>query len=212
VVKNFAKEAQSRVCFFTAGEKSIEKYISDFKLFGKHNLSNLSAAISVAKELNVPEDIIKKAVKSFKGVSSRQEFIREFNGVKYFNDTTATIPEAVILAIDSLGEKIKDAKIFLICGGVYKGVSYKELAVKIKKREIGVILLPGNGSDRIKESLQEYKNINDVASMPEAVNVATKLAEKGDIVVLSPGASSFNLFKNEFDRGEQYVKAVKKLK
>ena len=134
VARSFAKEAQSRVCFFTTEEKSIEKYINNFKLFGKHNLSNLSAAISVAKELNVPEDIIKKSIKSFKGVSSRQEFVREFRNVKYFNDTTSTMPEAAIIAIDSFSEKFPDSKLIFICGGQNKGLDYKKLSDAIKEK------------------------------------------------------------------------------
>lgn len=212
VARSFAKEAQSRVCFFTAEKKSIEKYIGDFKLFGKHNLSNLSAAICVAKELNVPEDIIKKSVKSFKGVSSRQEFIREFKNVKYFNDTTATMPEAVIIAIDSFSEKFPNSKLIFICGGQNKGLDYKKLADAIKKRVGDLIMLPGNSSDEIKKHLLGYNKIHNAFSMQKAVEIAKNLARKGDIVVLSPGAASFNLFKNEFDRGEQYVKAVKQLK
>ena len=212
LAKSFAKEAQSRVCFFTAGEKSTEKYISDFKLFGKHNLSNLSSAINVAKELNVPEEIIKKAVKSFKGVSSRQEFVREFKNVKYFNDTTSTMPESAIIAIDSFSEKFPNSKLIFICGGQNKGLNYKKLADAIKEKVGDLIILPGTASDEVKKHLLGYNKMHNASSMQKAVETAKNLAQKGDIVVLSPGATSFNIFKNEFDRGEQYVKAVKKLK
>jgi UDP-N-acetylmuramoylalanine--D-glutamate ligase len=207
-VKSFAKEANSKVCFFS--ERDVNLPIVEFNLLGQHNLSNLSAAVSVAKLLDVPESSIKKSVKSFKGVPNRQEFVKEVNGVKYFNDTTATIPEAVISAIDSFSDKFPEAKIYLICGGVYKGVTYKEFAVKVKEKKVALILLPGNASDKIKESLVEYRDISEVSSMEAAVGKAKESAKKGDLVVLSPGASSFNLFKNEFDRASQFIKAVKK--
>jgi len=211
IVRQFAKEANGKVYYFS-WNKSPEKIdLSKFKLLGRNNTANLSAAIEVAKILKVSAKTIEKEIESFKGVSSRQEFIEEIGGVKYFNDTTATIPEAVISAIDSLSEKFENAKIFLICGGVYKGVEYKKMAEKIREKNIEVILLPGNASDKIKESLLNYDKINEVSNMPEAVEKASKLAKAGDLVILSPAASSFNMFKNEFDRGEQFVKAVKDL-
>lgn len=211
VAKSFAKKAQSRVCFFSTKEKPAE-LISNFKLFGEHNLSNLAAAIAAARELKIPGDSIIKSVKSFKGVESRQQFIREFKGVKYFNDTTATMPESVIVAINSFSERFPDSKLIFICGGQNKGLDYKKLAGAIKKRVGDLIMLPGTASDTIKEELLGFDKIHEVASMPEAVAKASSLAQKGDIVVLSPGAASFNIFKNEFDRGKQFVKAVKKLK
>ena len=207
-VRQFAKEAKSKVYFYS--EKNVKA--PGFKLLGKQNLSNLSAAITVAKLLKVPEKNIKSSIKTFKGVHSRQEFVGEVGGVKYFNDTTATIPEAVVFAIESLSEKFPNGKMFLICGGVYKGVNYGEMAKKILEKNVKVIMLPGNASDKIKEGIGQYTEAYNVSSMQEAVKKASLLAKKGDIVVLSPAASSFNLFKNEFDRGKQFIKAVKNLK
>lgn len=211
VARGFAKEALSKVYFFS-GKDVPGKIAGGFKLFGKHNLSNLSAAILVAKLLKVPAKSIEKSVKTFKGVPSRQEFIREFNGVKYFNDTTATMPEAVIIAISSFYGKFPDSKIILICGGQNKGLNFSELVSAIKEKNIELVMLPGTASDKIKDGLSGYGKIYQVSSMQEAVEKAKKLSRKGDIVALSPGAASFNLFKNEFDRGEQFVKAVKKFK
>lgn len=199
VAQSFAKEAKSKVYFYSAQNDN-------------PNLSNVLAAVTTARLLNVDEKRVKKALSSFKGVPNRQEFVKSVKGVKYFNDTTATIPEAVIFAIDSFSKKFPGSKIFLICGGVYKGVDYKKMAEKIREKKVTVILLPGNASDKIKESLSGYKEINEVVSMRGAVKKAAKLAHKNDVVVLSPAASSFNMFKNEFDRGNQFVKAVKGLK
>ena len=206
IVRQMSSRANGKIVLFSKIEPPKE-----FKLFGEHNLYNLSAAIEVAKILKISAKNINKALKTFGGVPSRQEFVKEVNGVKYFNDTTATIPEAVISAINSFSIKFPDSRIFLICGGVYKGVDYKQMTSKIKEKHVELIMLPGSGSDKIKESLGNYQT-NDVSSMQEAVKRAGELAREGDLVILSPAASSFNMFKNEFDRGDQFVESVRNLK
>ena len=212
VVRNFSKEANSKIYFYNGNKIPKNININNFKLFGKHNLSNLAAAIVVAKILKISDTSINKSIKSFKGVASRQQFIKSFKGVKYFNDTTATMPDAVIAAIDSFTNKFEGSELFLICGGQDKGLNFLELIEAIKKNSVNLIFLPGTASELIKNSLKNYNKINSVSSMQEAVLLASKISKKGDIVALSPGAASFNLFKNEFDRGEQFIKAVKNLK
>jgi len=206
IVRQFAHEANAKVIFFSKTIKS-----GNFKLLGEHNLSNLSAAIEVAKTLRISTETIEKSLKTFKGVASRQEFIKEVGGVKYFNDTTATMPDAAIIAINTFLENFPDSRLILICGGMNKGLKYAELAKIIRERVDEVIMLPGTASDKIKEGLGGYTRMHDVSSMQEAVKTAKKLAKKGDVVILSPAGSSFNLFKNEFDRGNQFVKCVKEL-
>lgn len=208
VVRKFAKEAPSKIIFFSSSDKP---KIEDSKLFGEHNLSNLSAAIEVAKLLEVPSKTIERILKSFKGVPSRQEFIKEIGGVKYFNDTAATMPEAAIVAIKTFLEKFPDSRLILICGGMDKGLQYHELARIIKERVDELIMLPGTGSDKIEAGLSNYERVHKVMSMQSAVKTAQKLSEKGDVIILSPGAASFNLFKNEFDRGKQFIDAVNNL-
>lgn len=212
IVRQFGKESKSKVCYYSINNSPRDIDLSGFKLLGKNNLSNLLGAIRVAEIINVPAENIETAIKSFKGVHSRQELVGEVSGVKYINDTTATIPEAVISAIDSLSEKYPGENMFIICGGVYKGVDYKKMAEKVKEKNIGLIMLPGSASDKIRESLPGYTKIYDVSSMQEAVKKASEMAQRKDLVILSPAASSFNMFKNEFDRGAQFVKAVMALK
>ena len=89
---------------------------------------------------------------------------------------------------------------------------YKKLAEIIKERVDEVIMFSGSASDKIKEYLGNYTRMHEVSSMQEAVKIAKKLSNNGDIVILSPGAASFNLFKNEFDRGKQFIDAVKNLR
>jgi UDP-N-acetylmuramoylalanine--D-glutamate ligase len=205
--KEFVKEAASRVVLFS---RPLAKP-KNFQLFGEHNLYNLAAATEVAKVLEIQQKDIDKVLKAFKGVSNRQEFVRELNGVKYFNDTTATMPDAVIAAIKTFSQEFSNGRLILICGGQNKGLEYEELAEEIKKNVDAIVMLPGTASERI-EKLLGIEKINGVSSMQEAVAMAQKLAKPGDVVVLSPAAASFNLFKNEFDRGNQFVEAVKKLK
>ncbi len=177
-----------------------------FKSKGKRYFfdgSNTSAAVAVAEIMKVPEKHIKKVISGFKGVAHRQEFIAVKKGVSYFNDTTATNPDAVILALKRFKKPV------LIAGGEDKNLNYSALAKEIKKLDF-VILFPGTASDKIKKHLKGFK-IYNVKSMKQAVKKAASLARKGDIVLLSPGAASFNMFKNEFDRGNQFIQTVKGL-
>lgn len=187
--RKLSKEAHSKVLFFRN--------------------SNISAAIAVAKLFKIPKKDIKKVLSNFKGVPNRQELIATKKGVKYINDTTATTPQSVILAIRTFKQRFPNSGIILIAGGLDKNLNYKNLAKEIKRNVNALILLPGTASKKIKKGLEKFDKIYLVKSMRGAVKKAVSLAQKGDIVLLSPGAASFNLFKNEFDRGEQYKKNVK---
>lgn len=211
IVRQMATQAKSKVIFFSKEEQPKSFNFDNFKLSGEHNLSNLLASIKVAEILKIPPKIIERALKDFKGVPNRQEYVREASGVKFFNDTTATMPEAAIAAINTFLERFPDSRLILICGGQNKGLKYDALAKLIKERVDEVIMLPGTASDKIKKGLINYIRTHEVSSMQEAVKKAKELSERGDVVILSPGATSFNLFKNEFDRGKQFVEAVKKL-
>lgn len=168
---------------------------------------NAASAVKVAELLNVSEDNIYKVVSNFKGVPSRQEFVTEIKGVKYFNDTTATNPRAVKFAIETFRKKYPKSKIILIAGGEDKKLSYRALAEDIEDNVDFLVLLPGNASDLIERDLKKFK-IYKVKSMKKAVKRSSELANRGDIVLLSPGAASFNLFKNEFDRGYEFKKSI----
>lgn len=209
IVRQMTKEAPSKIVFSLPKESLKGIDIKGVKILGKHNLENISSAIEVAKILKIPLKNIEKSIKTFKGVHSRQELVGEINGVKYINDTTATMPDATTMAINTFLEDFPDSRLILICGGVDKGLRYDNLSKLIGERVDEVFMLPGTASDKIKEGLGNYTRVHDIPSMQEAVKQAKKLAKKGDVVILSPAAASFNLFKNEFDRGDQFVKAVK---
>lgn len=189
--------------------------VSDVALQGEHNLMNALAAICAAKIMGVKNSAIRKVLKNFKGLPNRLEMIKEIKGIKFINDTTATTPDATIAAIKTLKAKslkLKASKnIILIFGGSDKKLEYKEAAPVIKKFAKRVVLLPGTAERKIKKALRGVE-LAEAKSMDEAVKIAYKSAKKGDVVLLSPGAASFGLFKNEFERGEKFVKVVKNLR
>ncbi len=163
-------------------------------------------AVEVARKLEVKDAIIKPAVANFKGVPGRLEFVKSVKGVKYYNDTNATTPEATVAALKALG---KNKNIILISGGHDKGLEMNSLLKEIPKYCKSVVLLAGSGTERVKSKI---KNYIEVESMKKAVAEAKSLARKGDIMLLSPAFASFGMFKNEYDRGDQFNKIVKGLR
>jgi UDP-N-acetylmuramoylalanine--D-glutamate ligase len=148
---------------------------------------------------------IQQSLQKFSGVSYRYELIREFRGRKFINDTTATNPGAAIMSIKST-----NSPCVLIAGGADKNLPLKEFAETIQKNVREVILLPGSATDKLKKTF--ITHIHQVNSMAQAVKKALQISKSGDTILLSPGAASFGLFKNEFDRGDQFNRCVKNLR
>ncbi len=171
---------------------------------------NAAAAGKIAEILGISDEEIIRKTKGFKGVSHRQELIGEINEVKYFNDTAATNPGAVKYALEFLKKSYPGSNIILIAGGEDKKLSYRAMADDIQDNVKSLILLPGSASELIKRDLKKFDYYEE-KNMKDCVKKASQLAKRGDVVILSPGAASFNLFKNEFDRGFQFIEAVKEL-
>ena len=216
--QSFKKEIKSKIIL--SSKKNIPKNWK-IKILGVHNLENIAAAISACENLGIKKLEIKKIAENFRGEPGRLEFLKEIKGVKFYNDTTATIPESAIAALNAF-QNYK-SKIILIGGGADKELDYKEYAKTVKKYVKTLILFQGAASDKIIKELKIKKNdlggknsktifFSGIKSMKEAFNLAISYAEKGDIVLLSPGSASFGVFKNEFDRGEQFNKIIKRLK
>ncbi len=205
VVREFAKETKAQVISYS--KKQAVKYLKHTKLLGEHNLSNISAAATVAKLFKIPSLSIKKTLKNFKGIEGRLEFIRKIKGVKYYNDTTATTPEAAIAALKSFSRD----KVILIAGGADKNLNFKKFAKEVLDRVKKLILLPGTATKKIKKEIKTENFAIEINNMKEAVKKAIEMAERGDIVLLSPGCASFGLFQHEFDRGKQFKTRVKNL-
>jgi UDP-N-acetylmuramoylalanine--D-glutamate ligase len=197
-----------RIFFRNAGQESQIMNIKTLRLRGKHNLDNVMAAVSAAKLLKIPNKAIVNALSNFGGLKDRMEFVKDLHGKRYYNDTAATIPEATIAALNSF-----DKKVILIAGGVDKKVSYQALAKAIKNKAEYVVLLPGSGTNKLKSQLnRDNVGYVEVADLRSAVQHADKYKGKSKDVVFSPGAASFNLFKNEFDRGDKFRKIVTSFK
>ncbi|EKD58585.1 MAG: hypothetical protein ACD_56C00093G0009 [uncultured bacterium] len=187
--------------------------LKDVVIPGHHNLSNMMAAIGAVFAWGLNASEIKKALPQLKGVAHRLEFVREIGGVKYYNDTAATIPDAAISALGAF-----EKQIILIAGGTDKNLDFAQFAKEICEKTKGLVLLKGNATEKLINSIRKCSSetfaseIEIVESMEAAVASAKILAQKGDVVLLSPGAASFGLFANEFDRGDKFKDAVKKLK
>lgn len=176
------------------------------KIPGEHNRYDAALAVEAARALGVADEPIQKALAEFGGVPGRLEFIREVNGVKVYNDTTATTPEAAIVALRALaGEK---PNIVLIMGGADKGLVMNALFDELPHAVKHVVLLAGTGTDRIRSKLPAA---TIYATLEKAVEAAFREAEPGDTVLLSPAFASFGMFKNEYDRGDQFNALVAKL-
>ena len=217
----FAKESKSKILFYGKNstsnadikdnwfvwQKEKIAHLKTFKLFGDHNLQNALAAITAAKLLNISNESIKKSLEKFKGLSGRLEIVKQINGVTFINDTTATAPAATLKAIRSISRPI-----ILIGGGTDKNLSYKKLVKVIQNQVKAFILLPGSATEKIKKDFSKKITWHEVKNMPEAVASAWKLAEKEDVILLSPAAASFGLFANEFERGDAFVAAVNQIR
>lgn len=175
----------------------------DIPLLGAHNLKNIQAAIKVTRLLKVSDSTISKAVKNFKPLPHRLEFIGAFKGIKFYDDAISTTPESTIEAIKSLKNI---GTIFL--GGEDRGYDFHELEKVLKKYRIrNVVLFPESGG-RILKSRQDFK-ILETRSMKEAVSFAFQNTPKGKICLLSAASPSYSLWKNFEEKGDLFQYLVK---
>ncbi len=184
----------------------------DIKVIGEHNVENFLAAICAVWGYVTPENIVKTA-REFKGVEHRIEFVRELDGVKYYNDSIATSPTRT-----NAGLAAFDQKVILIGGGYDKHIPFEPLAPNIIKK-VKVLILSGPTADKIEKVVREDPGYADsgieiirVAGMEEAVKVAHEKAKSGDIVTLSPACASFDAYANFELRGKHFKQLVNELK
>lgn len=178
---------------------------------GLHNRDNIAGMWAIAQELGLSQELCRQVVKDFHGLPYRLETIRELGGVTYINDTTSTTPVAATKALQSLSKPT-----IWITGGDTKNLPYDDLLSEIKTnqylRKI-IILGSRNIPDYVKQlkTIAGDKIIDQVESMQSAVVLAVESSTSGQVVLLSPGFASFDLFKNEFDRGDQFNAIVRGL-
>lgn len=208
VSKSFSNLTKANIVTFSK-IKLDEKFKNGLILRGVHNHENIAAAVEVAKILKVNEDVIIKTVKNFKGLVHRLEFVRELNGIKFYNDSFATGPQPTIAAIKSFSEPET-----IVLGGSDKGLNYQELGDSVEMQEnVKNVILIGQIREQIKKHIKN-KTVIDLgfASMKDIVKTANDVTEKGGVVILSPAAASFDMFKDYKDRGNQFKAEVNKLR
>lgn len=204
------KSAHVKNGYFWYGEQKICS-VRELKIAGVFNQDNTCAAIDIAWQFTQNIKTIGEGIAAFHGLPHRLELIREYAGVKYYDDSIATIPGAAVAALKSFaGHKVA------ILGGSYKGSDFSDLAVEVKRQDADVVLI-GAEAERIAEAFDQvgakrYEIMSGSAvTMDMIVARAQQLANPGDTVLLSPAAASFGMFKNYVDRGNQFQAAVNKL-
>ncbi len=178
------------------------------KIPGEHNRMDAGIAAAAARAFGIEEDAIREAVESFEGVPGRLQFLREVRGIKIYNDTTATVPDATLAALRAVGD-MNARKVLLIMGGADKSLDMSTLISEIPIYCKKVFLLAGSGTERIRS---ELSGVDIFDSMYSAVAAAFAAGEPGDVLLMSPAFASFGMFKNEFDRGDQFIEAAVSLK
>jgi len=190
-----------------AQEERVEMNIYDFvALKGKHNQYNTMAAGIASSVLDIRKEKIREAVQTFENLEHRMEFVATVRGVDFINDSKGTNLNSVWFALESMTKPT-----ILILGGVDKGNDYSMIEELVKEKVKAIVCLGLDNEKIIKAFQNIVPQMAETKSMEDAVNAAYKLAEKDDVVLLSPGCSSFDLFKNYMDRGDQFKAAVKEL-
>lgn len=189
---------------------SREEYLmpyKDLKMIGKHNLENALGCIGIAIAMGVDYDIIREVLSSFGGVEHRIEYVDEIKGIRFYNDSKGTNCDASIKAIEAV-----ESPIILIAGGYDKGSSYDDF-VKAFNGKVKELILLGQTKEKIKKAGLEngFQNINEVASIKEAVELSFKIGEIGDNVLLSPACASWDMYPSYEVRGKDFKDAVRNL-
>jgi UDP-N-acetylmuramoylalanine--D-glutamate ligase len=169
---------------------------------GDHNRKNAGYAVAAARALGIPDEIIKNILKNFSGLPGRMELLGEKNGIAFYNDGNSTTPEAGIVALQTLAKTGRP--IILIGGGSDKEMQFEIFAHAIATTAKKAILFQGKATEKLQALLPKNFPVEIASSMEEAISTARASAQIGDIILLSPGATSFGIFKNEYDRGDQF--------
>ncbi len=187
-------------------EERVTMSIYDFALKGKHNAYNTMAASIAATTLGIRKEKIREAVSNFHNLEHRMEFVATVRGIDFINDSKATNVNSTWYALESMHKKT-----ILVIGGVDKGNEYALIADLVKEK-VKAIVCMGTDNQKIVEFFKDIVPvIIETDSAKKAVTESFKLAEKGEVVLLSPACASFDLFKNYEDRGRQFKDAVKEL-
>lgn len=173
---------------------------------GEHNRLNAALAYEALKATSLTEEEIFAGLASFPGVPGRLEYLGEINDVKIYNDNNSTVPQATVMGLKAVGN-LDDKNVILIAGGAYKEVEPDVLISVIPDYCKKVILLPGTGTERLVGKIET----SVVENLREAVEQAFAAAEPGDVLLFSPAFASFGLYKNEYERNDEFVRIINSL-
>ena len=231
ITRNCASEAKGKVIFFSSKEKLDNGYIVDGDVIkecddklrkhvlntkevtirGIHNYENICSCLAATKTL-VDQTQAIEVIKKFPGVEHRIEFVKEINGVKWYNDSASSTPSRTISGLNAFHEEI-----VLIAGGADKNLDYTPIAKPILDK-VKTLILMGQTSGKIFDSVKEEQekenaeiNIYMVNSLSQAVILAKRYAKPNQVVLFSPASTSFDMFKNMYDRGNQFKEIVNKM-
>ena len=195
-----------RILIRNGKEKTVCR-VDDVQLRGRHNLLNVLAATTLADSAGIPVEAIAHAIRTFGGVEHRLELVRTRRGVQWINDSIATAPERALAALDAFSEPI-----ILLAGGRDKDMAWDVWAKTVAKRVKSVILF-GDLADMLAEKLadNQHPNYSQVKTIEEAVELAAETAVSGDVVLLSPGGTSYDAFYDFVERGELFRQLVNEL-
>ena len=204
-------DAEGWLCYAEAGKTQRIVRAEDIRIPGLHNVENYLAAIAAVWG-EVPAETIVEVAKTFGGVEHRIEFVRELDGVKWYNDSIATSPTRVLAGLRSFNQRL-----IVIAGGYDKKIPFEPMAETVNQR-VKILILMGVTAPKIEKAVTEDPSydpaklqIVHAASMEEAVQEAKELAQPGDIVTLSPACASFDLYPNFEARGQHFKNLVKEL-
>jgi UDP-N-acetylmuramoylalanine--D-glutamate ligase len=195
-----------RILIRNGAEKTV-CLVEDVQLRGRHNLLNVLAATTLADSAGIPTEAIAQAIRTFTGVEHRLELVRTRRGVQWINDSIATAPERALAALNAFSEPI-----ILLAGGRDKAMEWDAWAETVTQRVKSVILF-GDLADMLAEKLadQEHPDFKQVSTVAEAVELAAGTAVSGDIVLLSPGGTSYDAFQDFEERGELFRQLANEL-
>jgi UDP-N-acetylmuramoylalanine--D-glutamate ligase len=199
---------------YSDGAREVEiATLSDIPLLGRFNRENVLAAVTAAIVIGVPERTLRESIRSFKPLPHRIQYLGEFNGIRFYDDSIATVPEATLNALDGLGESVQT----LIAGGHDRGLIYEALAREIVRSNIRNLILFQPAGRKIWDAVLSVIgksipiNVFWPDSMEDAVRIAFRVTKPGAICLLSPASSSYGMFKNFADRGHIFRVCVEKL-
>jgi UDP-N-acetylmuramoylalanine--D-glutamate ligase len=212
------KKDAGRICITFSADDISEQIRESFGLPGRVNLSNLAAAMVVTRHFGIADDQFKTSLPQFRALSHRLELVAEINGVSCYNDSKATTPESAIAALEAF-----ERPVIVIAGGYDKHVAFDEFGKTIAEKAKVAVLI-GQTAEKIAEAIRKTQDtrlkaqetirntrIEIVNSLAEAVQLANKVAESGDVVLLSPACASYDMFDNFQKRGKEFCRLVQEI-